>query len=84
VSLPDTSEGTPTEIRRRYRAGLRTTPLCDGLHRDPILHDVEPHGHSTYDLTVAELRAEYRRLRAAGWSPGEIAQRLCLREVTAA
>ncbi|MFF3897925.1 hypothetical protein ACFYY3_33190 [Streptomyces sp. NPDC001812] len=80
--------GVPSELRRRYLASLRTPPLTCGcphaFHRDPLDCDTAPAGHSDYGLTPRELWAEYRRLRAAGWTPGEVRRRLCLRGDTAA
>ncbi|MFD3729993.1 hypothetical protein [Streptomyces sp. NPDC058632] len=78
----------PTQLRSRRAAGYRTPPLTCGcpyaFHRDPLDCDAAPTGHSDYGLTLRELWAEYRRLRAAGWTPGEVRRRLYLRGDAAA
>ncbi|MFE7237907.1 hypothetical protein [Streptomyces sp. NPDC057580] len=73
-----------TALARRHAAALRTPPLPCGKHRDPVLHQVAPHGRSTYGLAAPDLAAELFRLAARGWQPWEITARLDLREVTAA
>ncbi|GAB1329873.1 hypothetical protein [Streptomyces sennicomposti] len=78
----------PKQIRQRradsYRAEARACGCPHAFHRDPLDCDAAPFGHSDYGLSTRELRAEYRRLRDAGWTPGEIRRRLCLRGVAAA
>ncbi|WP_406354869.1 hypothetical protein OHB56_20310 [Streptomyces sp. NBC_01635] len=78
----------PTQLRSRRAAGYRTAPRTCGcphaFHSDPLDCDAAPAGHSDYGLTPRELWAEYRRLRAAGWTPGEVRRRLCLRGDAAA
>ncbi|MFE7387240.1 hypothetical protein [Streptomyces sp. NPDC057582] len=74
----------PQQVRSRHLASLRTPPLPCGNHRDPALHQVAPHGRSTYGLTARELLAERSRLLTAGWTPGEVDARLKMREARAA
>ncbi|MGI5512758.1 hypothetical protein [Streptomyces sp. CA-106131] len=65
-----------TPLRRRYLAALRTPLLPCGIHRDPLLCEVAPTAPSSFGLTRRELAAERARLRAAGWSTADVAERL--------
>lgn len=70
----------PDQVRARYLAALRTPPLPCGRHRDPELHGTGTAGPSSFSLTAAELLAQASSLRAAGWTPDEIAERLDFRQ----